>query len=90
MNVFERRASLLEHRTGANAVVTPQGLEAFARAMAAAASGLDEIGEEWDEMMEGMWNETYDEAVARFRKRAPAVLEAAGIVCVDEGAEIDR
>lgn len=57
-------------------VIAPEAWEAFARALVAAASGLDETGEEWNEAMEGMWEESYDEAVARFKERAPAVLQS--------------
>jgi len=73
----------------ANAVVTQEALEAFARAMVAAASGLDETDEEWDETMEGMWNESYAEAVARFKERAPAVLESLNITVVNEVVEVE-
>lgn len=54
--------------------ITPERLHAFGVAMVAVASGIDETGEEWNEMME--WGETYDEAVERFKKRAPDILAA--------------
>ena len=62
--------------TDSISIVPAEVEEAFARAMVAAASGLDETDEEWDETMQGMWGETYAEAVARFKERAPAVLTA--------------
>jgi len=57
-------------------VVTREAMDALARAMVAVASGLDEVGEDWDETMQGMWEESYAQAVARFRRRIPAILRA--------------
>lgn len=53
---------------GKSYVVSKEARRAFAVAMVAAASGLDEVGEEWEEMC-GYWEESYEEAVARFERR---------------------
>ena len=69
-------------------VYTAEDVERAAVAAVAAASGLDETGAEWDELMEGMWNESYDEAVERFKKVARAAITAAGGVVADESTKI--
>jgi hypothetical protein len=57
-------------------------LDAFARVMVAVASGLDETDDEWDEISH--WEESYAEAVERFKRGAPKVLATVGIRVVKE------
>ena len=76
---------------GKSFVVSKEARRAFAAAMVAAASGLDEVGEEWEEMC-GYWEESYEEAVARFERRMGPVARAllgGEVVVADEVAYVE-